>query len=384
MRYTISIITILFCVISNAQAGSLSGIKGVKWKQELPPRDGPLKDKVYGRLVRPKDSNGNYLGFDRIVDQLAAKGVQAVAFRIDKPDRYVDENGKNDKVEMKNYHNELATVIPKLSAKNIDTYLWVRIWLTNNNDKKVFKRFDHFLKDHSAARNQIRGLAITEHQLTSMNTVKSRAIGIVNYFNNSKYSNYLKTRNFIMPGLDNGINFQGVNQNDNFHNDMRNKVDQFAFAVKTMKKKNSDGDPRYADYNKYMRNSSSTVAEREQWLIDNMRLNALITYQNRNSYNSVNHVIYWGDEGDAMTNVHPKAATAVHNLIYGTRTNGHFFYATIADSTMELERVQAKSILMYNTSNDSISKNNMKHGKWSGSVGTFDQFNNWSSSNPGY
>merc|ERR1712151_46013 len=95
-----------------------------------------------------------------------------------------------------------------------------------------------------------------------------------------------------------------------------------------------------------------------------MAIGSLVRYQASSALPVMGQIVYWGDSGDAMTNVHPLAAQALHQVLNGElRLNylpdhgyrGSFFYAPAADEDMiedvtnpNLERTLAKSILWYN------------------------------------
>lgn len=380
-----------------AQGSELGHLKGIKWKQELPPRGGELNDLVYGRLARPIDSNGNYVSMNRLANQLKKNDVESVAFRIDKESRYIDENGNGSSAdEMANYHSEIKAMTNKLEGKGIKVLLFARMWLTNRTNDEVFELFDTYLSTlNERERNRIDGIALTEIHLDDIKTVKTRAKWIAPKFENV-YPGWLKQRMFLMPGLDNGFRFTGINQDDSFHQDMSELVGEFAFVVKSMKlKTNDDKDNIYPDFARYVEWNGKDVADRETYMKENMGIAELVEYQeNANaSYPEMANIVYWGDSGDAMTNVNPKAAQALHNVlnVYGGANNrGTFMYFGVGGENMMeegedgVERTVAKSIIWYDANTDTHSTQNLEYGKWEGVKGVFDQWNSWFQDHPNY
>jgi hypothetical protein len=375
----IFLVLLSFSLCGMANSSELGSLKGIKWKQELPERGGSLNDKVYGRLAKPKRADGTYKSVSSIVNELSASGIEAVTFRIDVAKRFVDENGNGSGVdEMNTYHAEVALAINKLENKGIKTFLWGRTWLTKNNNQAVFNLFDLFLKNQPVARGQLDGIGITEIQLSSFDEIKTRAKWIANKFN-VNYNNWLKSRAFMVPGLHNGLKFTDVNKSDNFHEDIADFVGEFAFVVKAF-----NSHKGYLDYGIYMNEDILSVEERKTWLVDKMKLQDLVDYQNSSTNTNVNNIIFWGDSGDAMSVMHPLAATAIHDIIYGPDSKGAFFYAPAADEDMELTRTIAKSLFMLDRSDNSYYQNDIQNGKWVGRVGVWDQYFGWFNPVTGY
>lgn len=378
-------------------SSELGSIKGIKWKQELPPRGGELNDRVYGRLARPIDDQGHYISWDRLADQLALQGVQSVAFRIDKVSRYIDENGNGSGAdEMENYHSDIKIMTNELEARGIKVLLFARMWLSNRTNDDVFALFDTYLSTLSEAdRNKVDGIALTEIHLDKMSTLKTRAKWIPPKFENA-YPDWLKQRMFLIPGLDNGFRFTDVNQQDSFHQDMSTLVGEFAFVVKSMKLKDKDDkDKLYSDFAKHVEWNGRDVSEREAYMNEEMGLAELVEYQETASaqYPKMANIVYWGDSGDAMTNVNPKAAQALHNVLNvhgGTNNRGTFMYFGVGgDNMLEegengVERTVAKSIIWYDKDTDAHRVQNLEYGKWDKVQGVYDQWNSWFQDTPNY
>merc|ERR1712151_165672 len=189
-----------------------------------------------------------------------------------------------------------------------------------------------------------------------------------------------------------GFRFSGVNTKDDFHQKMSQLVGQFAFSVKTMKPKKESCTETctayYQDFDRYVQRSPQSVEARRSYFREQMELDELVQYQASASDPHMGNIVYWGDTGDAMTNVHPRAAQALR-LILGESSIGSFFYAPLADEGMldaqnGKERTILKSILWYDRAQDKIVRQQDKYGLWGDSVGVYDQWNRWSQRDPEY
>ena len=392
---SISMIMASLFLTHNATSSELGHLKGIKWKQELPARGGEFNDMVYGRLDRPKDMNGDYIVWDRLATQLKQKGVEAVAFRIDREDRYIDENGNGPADEMAQYHGQLKKITGKLKEKGIKVYLFARIWLTTKDNNYVFDRFNTYLSTLTEEeRNQIDGIGLTEVHLSSIGKLKTRARWIPSKFENV-YPGWLKERAFFMPGLELGFRFNGINQDDTFHEHMNNAVGEFAFSVKAMKlKQDQDSDNIYARFPNHLEWAGKSIEEREEYIGEYLGINELMAYQQKaeTEYPHLANIIFWGDSGDSLTNIHPKGAQALHNVL--TKNGGEnyrttFMYAgvgsksQIEDPTVpaDVERVFAKSVVVYDEQTDTHSRHHIEFGKWENVMGTYAQWHDWSTDN---
>ena len=392
---SIALIIASLFLAQNATSSELGHLKGIKWKQELPARGGEFNDMVYGRLDRPKDLNGNYISFDRIARQLKRKGVEAVTFRIDREDRYIDENGNGPADEMAQYYEELKKATNKLENRGIKVYLFARIWLTTKDNDFVFDRFNTYLSTlNESERNKIDGIGLTEVHLSSIGQLKTRARWIPTKFENV-YPGWLKERAFIMPGLELGFRFNGINADDDFHADMNEVVGEFAFSVKAMKLKQSeDTDNIYASFPNHLEWAGKSIEEREEYVGEYLGINELISYQDNaaTEYPHLANIVFWGDSGDALTNLHPKGSQAIHNVL--TQNGGEnyrttFMYAgvggvsQIEDPTEpnDVERVYAKSVVVYDEQTDTHDEHNLEFGKWENVIGTYAQWYDWSTDN---
>jgi hypothetical protein len=224
-----------------------------------------------------------------------------------------------------------------------------------------------------------------------MSEIKRRSQWIAAKFDNA-YPGWLRDRSFIMPGMEMGFRFTGVNIEDDFHQKMSQLVGQFAFSVKSMQPKKEscteDCIAYYQDFDKYVQRSSQSVSARSSYFREQMGLDELVQYQTSASDPQMGNIVYWGDTGDAMTNVHPRAAQALRQML-GESSGGSFFYAPLADEGMldaqnGKERTILKSILWYDRAQDKIVRQQDKYGLWEDSVGVYDQWNRWSQSDPEY
>jgi len=391
------VLAIILGLPITTQGSKLGSLKGIKWLQELPPRGGKLNDLVYGRLARPIDSKGKYVSWSKLANQLSQKGVEAVAFRIDKQKRYIDENGNGSTAdEMANYHDEIKLITSELKNRGIKVLLFARIWLSNRTNNEVFQLFDTYLsKLTSDERNLIDGIAFTEIHLDDMNIVKTRARLIPSKFENA-YPRWLSKRMFLIPGLDNGFRFTGIDQDDSFHKDMSSQVGEFAFVIKSMKLKSKD-DPNniYKDFAKFVKWGGQGVLARQMYFNDDMDIGKLVSYQEsaEKKYPKMSNIVYWGDSGDAMTNVDPKAAQALHNVLNingGKNHRGTFMYFGVGGKNMVEEgdngvkHTVAKSIIWYDGRTDTYSKQDLEYGKWHSVMSVHSQWKNWFKNNPNY
>ncbi|KGK00091.1 hypothetical protein [Thalassotalea sp. ND16A] len=141
--------------------------------------------------------------------------------------------------DMANYHSELTLITEKLEAKGIKVILFARIWLSNKTDDYVISLLDTYLSTLDITeRNCIGGIALTEIHLSDIVDFKTRAQSIPTKFATA-YPNWLKPRMFLLPGLDNGFHFSGIEESDAIHSEMSELVGESAFVIKTMKLKAS-------------------------------------------------------------------------------------------------------------------------------------------------
>ncbi|KGK00098.1 BACON domain-containing protein [Thalassotalea sp. ND16A] len=396
MNKKIFLMLLSFSLTGMAKSSELGSLKGIKWLQQLPPRGGEHHGQVYSRLTRPVDSNGNYLSWDRLATQLKKKGVEAVAFRIDREDRFVDENDDGSTTdEMGNYHSELTLITEKLEARGIKVLLFARVWLSNKTDDYVFSLLDSYLSTLDVTeRNRIGGIALTEIHLSNIADLKTRAQGIPAKFATA-YPNWLKQRMFLLPGLGNGFHFSGIKESDTFHSEMNELVGEFAFVVKTMKLKASqDTTDIYKNFSKNISQDSRTIEQREKFMRNDMAIDDLVAYQASaiDTFPNMANIVHWGDSGDAMTNLHPKAVQALHNILTengGEHNRGTFMYQGVGGDNLvddptapnALERTIAKSVIWYDKVTDTHSKHDLKYGQWENVIGSYDQWNYWFSDN---
>lgn len=361
------IINMLFFSFLYSQT-PLGETRGIKWKQELPPRGEVYHDQVYGRLEKPEKSDGSPMSLEEIVDKLASSGITAVNFRVDKQSRYIDEEGDGKRDNMLAYNKELAEAARLLKNRNIKVYLWIRLWLTNNDAKDAVDNFAPVLDDDDL-RSLIDGVSFTESQLRSMNRVKSMTISIAKRFN-ERYDDWLKNRDLLMPGRGNGIDFTGVNIKDTFHRDILEEVNNFAFIVKGMKPKSQHGgdNPKYDKWKTHFAENNAAVNSRINWLNEGFQLNELVKYQNETPYRKASHIVYWGDSGDAFAQSSPKGTKAIHKILTkrSKRVGSFFMSVPASDETMELTRTQLKSLFIIDTDTDELVENQMSmQGAWS-------------------
>merc|ERR1712137_1417639 len=99
----------------------------------------------------------------------------------------------------------------------------------------------------------------------------------------------------------------------------------------------------YADFADFVSSGARSSEEIRVYMRDRMALGALVKYQASSAVPALGQIVYWGDSGDAMINVHPLAAQALHHVLnselaehalpdHGYR--GSFFYAPAADEDM--------------------------------------------------
>jgi len=126
-----------------------------------------------------------------------------------------------------------------------------------------------------------------------------------------------------MPGMEMGFRFTGVNKNDNFHQDMSALVGEFGFSVKSMKPKDSacrgSCKKYYKEFKAMVEGSGKSIAQRKDYFLRShkgLAIQDLVRYQTESKYPSMGNIVYWGDSGDAMTNMHPKAVQALHDAIW--------------------------------------------------------------------
>merc|ERR1712226_1684447 len=89
----------------------------------------------------------------------------------------------------------------------------------------------------------------------------------------------------------------------------------------------------YEDFNKHVQRASQSIEDKTLYFRDQMGLEELVQYQTSASVPNMGNIVFWGDSGDAMINVHPHAAQALR-LMLGKSSAGSFFYAPVADEGM--------------------------------------------------
>lgn len=368
---------------SYTQRHQLGSIRAVKWKQKLPVRGGKYHDMVYGVLARPLQADGSPVSFERIASKLSDIGVQSVAFRIDSRERYIDINGNGSYDEMVNYHKELVLAIRALEKQNIDVYLFARIWLNKHSDDDVVKRFGLYLNNlKTEDLSMIDGVALTEVHLDDFDELKRRAVRIVKKIN-SRYDNWLKSRGFIMPGLDNGFRFTGIKRVDDFHDVISNEVGQFSFSIKYMRL-NDRHDPGRLYDEFYKIKSASNISYKSAYnTYVKYGLNDLFLYQSNTDNKQVSHIVFWGDSGDSLLNTPPRAVQLFRQFVqeYNFSQIGAFIYQVTTDSDSSLrnsyDRQLIKSLLIYDRDKDEFVTNDIESGVWKGVIGTYNQWECW-------
>ncbi len=348
-----------------------TAIKGVKWKQAPV---GFLEDEIDWWLEKP-DS----ITLRQVVQALKSNGVNAVVIRVDDISRFKG-SGETQKQNHDKAMNEIAKAVGILNEEGLGAYLWARIWLERDGkaingsaDAAVTAVYDRFkpVLNKIKTNNQldaVNGLALIEVNCDRMADIRTFSKKIADKFNaeanwKSGTNGFFKSRSFFMPGAGFGLDFRGVNDST-FLSDMQNKCQYFSFIYKYMKADHesvtkgdydnvvlSDGKTyNWSDMEK--NNTSFTVALRKEFL-NKFNVTGLVNYLTQSKSDRANHVLFWGDKWDGLSQTPPLSRQALYELLVQNKTNvrtetkAKFFCMTTVQNETAVDALKYLSYLKW-------------------------------------